>query len=223
VLRVLPLDQTGSPHLSARSLCFGYDGHDVLHDVSARFAPGSVTAVTGPNGSGKSTFVELLAGVRSPRRGVIDRNGGLALVVQRPSTPDALPVTIYDVVAIGTWGRIWGRTWGRPGSRRSERRSAVAEAIDRVGLTGLEQRTFGELSGGQRQRALLAQGIVQNTEILLLDEPAAGLDTASRQRTREILAEEAARGTTVVCVSHDEQSIAAADHVIRLEDGRMVE
>lgn len=215
---MLPLDQTGSPHLAARSLCFGYDGHDVLHDVSARFAPGSVTAVTGPNGSGKSTFVELLAGVRSPRRGVIDRDGGLALVVQRPSTPDALPVTIHDVVAIGTWGR----TWGRPGSRRSERRSAIAEAIDRVGLTGLEHRTFGELSGGQRQRALLAQGIVQNTEILLLDEPAAGLDAASRQRTREILAEEAVRGATVACVSHDEESIAAADHVIRFEDGRIV-
>lgn len=215
---MLPLDQTGSPHLSARGLCFGYDGRDVLHDVSARFSPGSVTAVTGPNGSGKSTFVELLAGVRSPRRGVIDRDGGLALVVQRPSTPDALPVTIHDVVAIGTWGR----TRGRLSSRRADRRSAIAEAIDRVGLTGLEQRTFGELSGGQRQRALLAQGIVQKTEILLLDEPAAGLDAASRQRTREILAEEAARGATIVCVSHDEESIAAADHVIRLEDGRIV-
>ncbi|NYI79863.1 zinc ABC transporter ATP-binding protein AztA [Nocardioides panzhihuensis] len=215
---MLPLDKTDSPHLSARGLCFGYDGHDVLHDVSARFSPGSVTAVTGPNGSGKSTFVELLAGVRSPRRGVIDRDGRLALVVQRPSTPDALPVTVHDVVAIGTWGR----TRGHLGSRRADRRSAVAEVIDRVGLTGLEQRTFGELSGGQRQRALLAQGIVQDTEILLLDEPAAGLDAASRQRTREILAEEAARGTTIVCVSHDEESIAAADDVIRLEDGRVV-
>lgn len=219
---MLPLDQTGSPHLSARGLCFGYDGRDVLHDVSARFSPGSVTAVTGPNGSGKSTFVELLAGVRSPRRGVIDRDGRLALVVQRPSTPDALPVTVHDVVAIGTWGRTRSRDRGRLGSRRADRRDAVAEAIDRVGLTGLEQRTFGELSGGQRQRALLAQGIVQKTEILLLDEPAAGLDAASRQRTREILAEEAARGATIVCVSHDEESIAAADHVIRFDAGRIL-
>ncbi|MFJ9387357.1 zinc ABC transporter ATP-binding protein AztA [Nocardioides sp. NPDC101246] len=210
---MLPLESTDSPSLSAHGLCFGYDGEDVLHDVSARFSPGTVTAVAGPNGSGKSTFVELLAGVRNPRRGTVSRHGRLALVVQRPSTPDALPVTVRDVVAIGTWGRR---------VRWADRQAAIAEAIERVGLTGLEQRTFGELSGGQRQRALLAQGIVQRTEILLLDEPAAGLDAASRQRTREILAEEAARGATIACVTHDEESIAAADHVIRLDAGRIV-
>ncbi|WP_256206387.1 zinc ABC transporter ATP-binding protein AztA [Nocardioides luteus] len=210
---MLALDQTDTPHLSAHGLCFGYDSQDVIHEVSADFSPGTVTAVAGPNGSGKSTFVELLAGVRNPRRGSITRRGRLALVVQRPSTPDTLPVTVRDVVAIGTWGRR---------VRWADRQTAIAQAIDRVGLTGLEQRTFGELSGGQRQRALLAQGIVQHTEILLLDEPAAGLDAASRQRTREILAEEAARGATVVCVTHDEESIAASDHVLRFEDGRIV-
>ncbi|MBG6094205.1 zinc ABC transporter ATP-binding protein AztA [Nocardioides luteus] len=213
---MLPHDQTASPLLSAHDVCFGYDSHDVIHQVSADFSPGTVTAVAGPNGSGKSTFVELLAGVHNPRRGAITRHGKLALVVQRPSTPDTLPVTVRDVVAIGTWGRRSRRV------RRAEREQAIAEAIDRVGLNGLEQRTFGELSGGQRQRALLAQGIVQQTEILLLDEPAAGLDAASRQGTREILAEEAARGATIVCVTHDEESIAAADHVLRFESGRIV-
>lgn len=211
MLHVLPHHQTDSPHLSAHDLCFGYDSQDVIHEVSAAFRAGTVTAVAGPNGSGKSTFVELLAGVRNPRRGSVTRHGRLALVVQRPSTPDTLPVTVHDVVAIGTWGRRGGR-----------RRGDVAEAIDRVGLTGLEHRTFGELSGGQRQRALLAQGIVQRAEILLLDEPAAGLDAASRQRTRELLTEEAARGAAIACVTHDEESIAAADHVIRLEAGRIV-
>ncbi|MEI7055055.1 zinc ABC transporter ATP-binding protein AztA [Nocardioides sp. CCNWLW239] len=212
---MLSLDQPSPPLLSADGLRFAYDSQDVIHDVSARFSPGSVTAVAGPNGSGKSTFVELLAGVRNPRRGSVSRAGRLALVVQRPSTPDALPVTVRDVVTIGTWGR-------RDVRRAPARRQAVATAIDRVGLSGLEQRTFGELSGGQRQRALLAQGIVQHAEILILDEPAAGLDAASRQRTREILAEEAVRGATIVCVTHDEESIAAADHVLRFENGRIV-
>ncbi|MGY0387725.1 zinc ABC transporter ATP-binding protein AztA [Nocardioides sp. WG-D5] len=212
---MLPHDQTASALLSAHDLCFGYDSNDVIHQVSVDFSPGTVTAVAGPNGSGKSTFVELLAGVHNPRRGAITRYGKLALVVQRPSTPDTLPVTVRDVVAIGTWRRRSRR------GRRADRQQAIAEAIDRVGLNGLEQRTFGELSGGQRQRALLAQGIVQQTEILLLDEPAAGLDAASRQRTREILAEEAARGATIVCVTHDEESIAAADHVLRFESGRI--
>ncbi|MEU6137385.1 zinc ABC transporter ATP-binding protein AztA [Nocardioides sp. NPDC047086] len=210
---MLPLDQTESPSLSAHDLCFGYDSRDVIHEVSAAFRAGTVTAVAGPNGSGKSTFVELLAGVRSPRRGSVARHGRLALVVQRPSTPEALPVTVHDVAAIGTWGRR---------IRWADRQNAIARAIDRVGMAGLERRTFGELSGGQRQRALLAQGIVQRAEILLLDEPAAGLDATSRQRTREILAEEADRGATIVCVTHDEESIAAADHVLRFEDGRIV-
>ncbi len=202
------------PLISARDLCFAYDGADVLHDVSVTLARGTVTAVAGPNGSGKSTLVELLAGVRRPRRGAVERRGSLALVVQRPSVSDTLPVTVTDVVAIGTWGRR---------QSRSAARRAVASAVARVGLSGLEDRPFSELSGGQRQRALLAQGIARQADVLLLDEPAAGLDAASRRRTREILAEEASRrGAAVACVTHDEESIAVADRVIRLELGRLV-
>lgn len=197
----------------AHQVCFAYDGRDVLHGVSVDLARCAVTAIAGPNGSGKSTLVELLAGVRTPRRGTIARHGTLALVVQRPSAPDALPVTVHDVVAMGTWGRRRSRT---------QRQRAIAKAIDRVALTGLEHRPLAELSGGQRQRALLAQGIVQGADILLLDEPAASLDAASRKHTREILAEEAARGTAVACVTHDDESIAAADRVIRLDCGHLV-
>lgn len=196
----------------AREVCFAYDGRDVLHGVSAELPRGTVTAIAGPNGSGKSTLVELLAGVRTPRRGTVARHGTLALVVQRPSVPDALPVTVRDVVAMGTWGRR---------RSRAERHRAIAQVIDRLALTGLEDRPLAELSGGQRQRALLAQGIVQGADILLLDEPAAGLDAASRAHTREILAEEATRGAAVACVTHDDESIAAADRVIRLDSGHL--
>lgn len=206
--------RTHRPAVLARSLCFAYEGSDVLHDVSVHLDQAAVTAIAGENGSGKSTLVELLAGVRKPRRGTVSRTGGVALVVQRPQVTDALPLTVAGVVAMGTWAR--------PARMRgSSRRAAVAEAIARVELTGLEARPFAELSGGQRQRALLAQGIVRRPSILLLDEPAAGLDARSRQRTREILAEEAARGAAVACVTHDDASIAAADRVIRLSSGRV--
>ncbi|MGW9113095.1 zinc ABC transporter ATP-binding protein AztA [Microbacterium sp. NPDC055683] len=201
------------PAVLARSLCYAYDGSDVLHDVSVHLDRGAVAAVAGANGSGKSTLVELLAGVRRPRSGSVAREGDLALVVQRPEAPDALPLTVAEVVTMGTWaGRM----------ARRARRAAVADALSRVELSGLERRPFAELSGGQRQRALLAQGIVRRPAILLLDEPAAGLDARSRERTREILAEEAARGAAVACVTHDEVSIATADRVIRLESGRLV-
>lgn len=198
--------------LVSRDLCFAHGGRDVLHDVSVSLSGGTVTAVAGPNGAGKSTLVELLAGVRRPRRGAVERRGSVALVVQRPAVTDALPVTVRDVVAMGTWSRARGS--GR-------RPAAVEEAIDRVGLSGLAARPLASLSGGQRQRVFLAQGLVQGADILFLDEPAAGLDAASRERTRAVLRQEAERGAAVACVTHDEVSIRAADRVIWLEEGRL--
>lgn len=196
----------------AHDLYFAHDDHDVLHGVSLALPRGALTAVAGPNGSGKSTLIELLAGVRTPRRGRVECRGTLALVVQRPAVPDTLPVTVHDVVAMGTWSR------GRAAAKDPW---AVRDAIARVGLSGLEDRLLASLSGGQRQRALLAQGLVQRADVLLLDEPAAGLDSASRDRTRTVLSEEAARGAAVACVTHDELSIREADRVVRLEDGHV--
>ncbi len=210
----VPMPSPTLDAIRAHDLCYAHDGRDVLHGVSVALRRGTVTAVAGPNGAGKSTLVELLAGVRPPRRGVVQRDGTLALVVQRPVAPDTLPVTVHDVVSMGTWAR-------RRGSHRSVTPGAVDDAIDRVGLSGLEERPLATLSGGQRQRALLAQGLVQQADILLLDEPAAGLDRSSRDRTRELLAEEAARGAAVACVTHDDASIRAADRVLRLDDGRL--
>ncbi|WP_102159604.1 ATP-binding cassette domain-containing protein [Zhihengliuella halotolerans] len=200
------------PLLTARGLCYAYEGHDVLHDVTLDLPPCTVTAIAGPNGSGKSTLIEILAGVRTQRAGTVNTSP-VALVVQRPTVPEALPVTVHDVVAMGTWGR----------NRPRDARGAIAAAITAVDLEGFERRPLSGLSGGQRQRALLAQGIVQDARVLLLDEPAANLDAASRQRTREILAEQAAGGRAIACVTHDEEAIAAADLVIRLEDGRRVD
>lgn len=200
------------PIVATVDVCFAYAGSDVLHGVSIDLRPGEVTAIAGPNGSGKSTLVELLSGVLAPRRGRVERRGDLALVVQRPDAPEALPVTAADVVAMGTWKRGAG-LHGRAS------RAAVAEALDRVGLADRAHRPLTELSGGQRQRVFLAQGIVRRPDIILLDEPAAGLDRESVARTHQILREEAARGAIVACVTHDDDAIAAADRVIRLAGG----
>ncbi|GAA5124513.1 zinc ABC transporter ATP-binding protein AztA [Alloalcanivorax gelatiniphagus] len=205
-------DMGSSTVLAARDLHFAHDGRDVLHGVSIALRSGTVTAVAGPNGAGKSTLIELLAGVRTPRRGIVQHRGSVALVVQRPTAPDTLPVTVRDVVAMGTWSRQHPRT---------PMPDAVDRALDRVGLEGLADRPLATLSGGQRQRALLAQGLVQRADVLLLDEPAAGLDSVSRERTRTVLAEEAARGAAVACVTHDDASIEQADRVVRLQDGRV--
>src|SRR5690606_33621554 len=99
---------------------------------------------------------------------------------------------------------------------------AVDDALDRVGLAAHARRSIHALSGGQRQRALIAQGIARDARILLLDEPAAGLDAASRERTREILRDEAARGRAIGWVTHDEEDVLRADHLVHLAHGRRV-
>ncbi|WP_075205166.1 ATP-binding cassette domain-containing protein [Leucobacter musarum] len=204
-----------SDQIIAEQVHVSIDGRPILNDITVRIARGAVTVIMGPNGAGKSTLLEVLAGVRPATRGTITRAGSVALVVQRIAAPDALPITVGEVVAMGTWGR--GRTGGR------DRRTRVAAALDRVALADLVDRPFSALSGGQRQRALLAQGIAGGADIFCLDEPATGLDTASRERTQRLLEAEAARGAAVVCVTHDPDAIASADVVLRLESGCLVE
>jgi zinc/manganese transport system ATP-binding protein len=201
------------PALRARGLYYSFGDDDVLHDVDLDLPWGAVTAIAGPNGAGKSTLVELLAQVRSPRSGTVACVEEVALVVQRPTAPDSLPVTVRDVVTMGTWSTRL---------RRGARRLRVDEALDQVDLADLASRPFAALSGGQRQRALLAQGIARQARVFLLDEPAAGLDADSRERTRRLLATAAAEGAAVACVTHDEASIGAADVVVRMERGRRV-
>jgi zinc/manganese transport system ATP-binding protein len=205
---------TSIPAVRAQNISYSFDGLPVLHSVNLELRWGAVSVIAGPNGAGKSTLIEILAGVRTPQTGTVERAEDVALVVQRVSTPDALPLTVQDVVTMGTWGG--------PGMTASERRRRVAEALDRVHLAQLAGSPFNSLSGGQRQRALLAQGIARQARIFLLDEPAAGLDAESRARTRAMLTEEAWRGAAVACVSHDEESIAAADHLITVSGGRVL-
>ena len=199
--------------VAGRGLCFAYERRAVLHEVDVEADRGAVTVIAGPNGSGKSTLLELLAGVRQPLRGEVSRRGRVALMVQRPAAPDSLPLTVQTTVAMGTWGRRMTR-------RRA--RDRVREMIDIVGLTGLESRTLASLSGGQRQRTLLAQALVRDADIILMDEPDVGLDAWSRRNVWRLLVDEArVKGVAVVCVSHDDLLIGGADAVIRLEEGRV--
>ncbi|GAA1617670.1 ATP-binding cassette domain-containing protein [Leucobacter chromiireducens] len=201
-----------------------YGHRPVLTGIDLRVSWGTVTVITGPNGAGKSTLLEILAGVRAPHAGTVRRAGPVALVVQRPLAPPGLPLTVGDAVAIGAArpGRRATRSaapgWApAPRRRRRDIAGAVAGALAAVDLAGFAARDFAGLSGGQRQRVLIAQGLATGAPILLLDEPAAGLDAASRARTRDILAAAAHRGVAVCCVSHDPEDIAAADRNIPLD------
>lgn len=193
---------------------------EVLSGVDAVFVPGAVSAVSGPNGSGKSTLLEVIAGVHpltgGSREGI--ESGDVAFVPQRSDVSPHLPLTVGEAVAMGRW-RIRG-AW-RP-LRRSDRRSVDA-MLDLLGLDGLRTRPLGALSGGQRQRTFVAQGLVADAPILVLDEPTAGVDAASARIIGSALRMHADAGAVVIQATHDSGALAGADSVLRLEGGRVVD
>lgn len=189
-----------------------YGSEVVLDNLHARFEPGTVTALMGPNGSGKSTLLQVLAGVVAPQSGVVTGiPESVAYVPQRSALGTRLPLTVREVIAMGRWE-------GLGLLRRPDRadRSAVDAALDRLGMSALAHRRLTSLSGGQCQRVLLAQALVQRGELVLLDEPTAGLDDRATCVISDITVEEAARGATVVVASHDARDAERADQVIEL-------
>lgn len=206
-----------APAARLRAVHVHLAGRDVVRDVDLDVRHGAVTVIAGPNGAGKSTLLEVIAGTRQPSTGTRAATGAVAFVPQRAAVSDRLPVTVRDVVTVGAWGRTgpWRRLSG-------DDRVAVDDALDRLRITDLARQPFGSLSGGQRQRALLAQGLARRADLLLLDEPTTGLDADSAERIRTVMRAEADRGAAVVCVSHDPAVIAAADHLVRLDEGCVV-
>lgn len=189
-----------------------------LSGVTAHLPAGAVTALVGPNGAGKSTLLDVLAGVRAPLAGRVCGLDGLtvAYVPQRSAVPDDLPITIADTLAMGRWRErgLWQRL--RPSDR-----SLIADSAQRLGLTDLMTSPLSSTSGGQRQRALVAQGLVARADVLLVDEPTAGVDTTTQLAIVQALSEEAVRGTVVVHATHDVAAVEHADRVLALIAGRV--
>ncbi|MBT3075018.1 MULTISPECIES: zinc ABC transporter ATP-binding protein AztA [Streptomyces] len=212
----LPADRIASLRFSG--LCAGYPGRPVLHQVSGEITELAATVLVGPNGSGKSTLLGVLAGVIKPTSGDLVRAGDRppAFVPQRAAVGDVLPLTVRQTVEMGRWGDRgpWRRLTARD-------HATVDAALDRLGIGDLAPRQLGELSGGQRQRALIAQGLAQESDLLLLDEPTTGLDPEARDRIGELLTELVADGVTVVQATHDLAVARAADVCLLLQDGRI--
>ncbi|MFJ2263467.1 zinc ABC transporter ATP-binding protein AztA [Streptomyces sp. NPDC087844] len=212
-----PLERT--PHIRFTGLCAGYPGRPVLHQLSAHIPRLATTVLVGPNGSGKSTLLGVIAGVIHPTSGELHHDGSRppAFVPQRGAVGDTLPLTVRQTVEMGRWGE-------RGPWRRLTRQdhATVETALDRLGIGSLASRQLGELSGGQRQRALIAQGLAQESDLLLLDEPTTGLDPEARSRIAELLTALVAEGVTVIQATHDLEAARAADACLLLQDGHLV-
>lgn len=208
--------------VTAHDVTVAYGSKVALARSSFHVPTGSVTALIGPNGSGKSTVLNLIAGLVRPVEGEVTVGGGdgprprIAYVLQSTKVNESLPVTVREVV---TMARYPGKGLLRP--LGADDRQAVSDALETMGVTDLAGSHLGELSGGQRQRVLVAQGLAQEHDLLLLDEPLTGLDMPSAERIDRIIHDEQERGRTVVLTTHDLAEAGAADHVLLLA-GRVV-
>jgi zinc/manganese transport system ATP-binding protein len=194
----------------ARDLAAGYGDRVVWRDGNFSFGQGELVAVLGPNGAGKSTLLRLLLGLLRPLSGMLEVLGaapdrGSPRIGYVPQARAFDPETAFrgvDLVALGLDGHRWGVPL--PTRRRRAERVRVDEAIEAVGASEYAPRRIGEMSGGERQRLLLAQALVGEPELLLLDEPLANLDVRNQAAMAELVARVASeRGITVVLVAHD--------------------
>lgn len=205
--------------VTADELVIGYGPKVVVSSSSFQIPFGLITAVIGPNGSGKSTILNAIAGLLEPMSGTISiavARRRLAYVMQSTKVSDALPISVREVVTMGRYAKA-----GPYRRLTSEDRNAVDEAMERLGISSIADEHLSKLSGGQRQRAFVAQGLAQDHEILLLDEPLTGIDVTTAHAIDRVIHEEIEEGCAVVLSTHDMSEAFAADHVI-LVSGRVV-
>lgn len=191
-----------APAVGLRNVTLAYRRRPAVHHVSGRFEPGSLTAIVGPNGAGKSTLLKGIVGALRPSSGSIDLSGverhQMAYLPQISDLDRSFPVSVLDLVASGVWREVgaFRRIGGAPLER-------LQQAIATVGLSGLEHRTIGTLSGGQLQRALFARMLLQDSRLLLLDEPFTAIDGRTTADLLGLIRQWHGQNRTIIAVLHD--------------------
>ena len=202
-------------------------GRPILRDVDLTVRSGDVVTLLGPNGSGKSTLVRAVTGLLPHARGSVRLFGTpieefrdwarLGFVPQRSSASGGVPATVREVVASGRIGR---RPLLRPS--RAADRAAVQSALDVVGLADRASYGVSQLSGGQQQRVLIARALAGEPDLLVLDEPTAGVDLPNQQALADALARLKASGATILLVAHEiGPMMPLIDRSVVMRDGRV--
>lgn len=209
---------SGGAAVRCEGLTVAYDARPVLRSVSFEVTPGEMVGVIGPNGAGKSTLLKCMLGLIRPDYGRVllfggtarEHRGRVAYVPQTEGVDWDFPVTVFDVVLMGRARMGW---LGWPGR---EDRDAARGALEQVGMARFADRHIRQLSGGQQRRVFLARALCQKADLLLLDEPFAGVDATSEQAIYVLIDQIRDMGKTVIVVNHDLSILDRFDHVLML-------
>lgn len=199
---------TDAPVVEFRACDIGYEGRAVVHGLDLTITAGEIVGILGANGSGKSTTIRGLLGLTPILSGEVRLFGvprgqfhdwaRVGYVPQRHTVAGGIPSTVAEVVASGRLTRL--RPWRRS---TADDRTAVADAIAVVGLEGQERTTMTALSGGQQRRVLIARALATRPDLLVLDEPTAGVDRANQEALAVALGALVDQGTTIVLITHE--------------------
>lgn len=205
--------------ISLKDVSVSYGDKRALYDTSIEIPYHSFTGVIGMNGAGKSTLFKVIMGLVTPQKGKVtvcgddtrtaQKHGHVAYVPQTELVDWDFPISVYEVVMMG---RIGTQNMLKTPSKVDH--EYVKDALTQVRMLDFKDRQIGELSGGQKKRVFVARALAQGADILLLDEPFAGLDATSEKSLITLLIELKNQGKTVILATHDLLSLPdTCDHV----------
>ena len=209
--------------ITCKNVSFAYDGVTAVRDLNFSVAQRDYLCVVGENGAGKSTLISGLLRLKKPFSGTICMGGGLlpgeiGYLPQQTAIQKDFPASVYEVVLSGCLNRLGAK----PFYTRAEK-ALADENLRRREIENLKNRCYRELSGGQQQRVLLARALCAARKVILLDEPAAGLDPVVTQSLYGLIRQiNEEMGITVIMVSHDiRAAIRYAKHILHLRQSQL--
>ncbi|MCL2281507.1 MAG: ABC transporter ATP-binding protein [Dehalococcoidia bacterium] len=215
--------------IEVRGLRFSYGERTVLDEINALACPGEILSVIGPNGVGKSTLFHCILGLYNKYDGhiVIDGNDIRGLSIQQmarliayvpQSNYPSFNFSVFDMVLMGTSAHI--SSISTPGKKQM---LLADEALEQLGIAHLRNRAYTHISGGERQLTIIARALVQQTKVLILDEPVANLDFGNQLLVLNQIKKLARLGYTVMQATHNpDQTFMFSDRVLALKDGHVL-
>lgn len=207
-----PIAPTGDPSLplEVHDLTVAYESEPVLWNIDFQVPEGKLVAVVGPNGAGKTTLLKTVLNIVEPASGWVkiygesytDQRERVGYVPQRESVDWDFPTTVLDLVQMGRYGHAGFLGW-----LSDEDRKIARDCLEEVGMEEHADRQINQLSGGQKQRAFLARALAQEADIYLMDEPFVGVDATTERSIVQILKQLREKGSTVILVHHDLQTL----------------